>query len=155
MQPKIRLKPLKNKKQTNKAEKSNWNVICLPPSGVSKISPHLSRYTKTLISLHCITHAFFLQSGGVCGLGTSSPWCARSQQWRENTALSHYRCGEGWGQSAGWHSAVFTEYHIYHLNYLPEKLSKTLLLFIDIPPTSWSCASQATLSYHQPIRCFS
>lgn len=75
----------------DKAEKSNWSVICLPPSGVSKISPHLSPHTETLM-------AFFLQSGGVCSLGTSSPWWAR----RENTAFSQDRRGEGWGQSAGW-----------------------------------------------------
>lgn len=33
----------------DKAEKSNGSVICLPPSGVSQISPHLSPHAETLM----------------------------------------------------------------------------------------------------------
>lgn len=73
----------------------NWSAICLPPPGVSKISPRPSPHTETLM-------AFFLQSAWACSLGTSSPWCARPYQWKENTAFRQDTRGDGWGKLGRW-----------------------------------------------------
>lgn len=151
----------KHTKHVDKAEKFNWSVICLPPSGVSKISPHLSPQAETLM-------AFFLQSGGVCGLGMSSPWIARSQQWRENTAFSQDRRGEGWGQLAGWQerlrkgrendTVLCLQNFIFIIwtTFLKSCPSTWIFLFLFYSYYSYFVAVCVAgyLSYHQLIRRF-